>query len=147
MTSENYIKSLACLLAWREEASNGVNGMLAVLFVVANRAKADWEMGDWNKIITAHNQFSSMSVSGDGQLVHYPDPHDTNFNKVLQFVDGIYDGSLQDNLTSGSVYYADLTSPGYQKGGWFDRVILGNPNRFPSVAKVGTTTYFSDKGA
>lgn len=149
MTGQDFIKSIATLLAWREERSNGINGQLGVLFVLRNRQKAGWSEGDLGKIMEGHNQFSSMSVVGDSQTVAYPDIRDPNFQKLLQFVDAIFndENPMADSLTSGALYYADLTHAGFQKGGWFDRTILGNPQRFPRVAQIGTTTYFADRGA
>jgi hypothetical protein len=148
MQGQQFLNAIAALLAWREEAINGINGQLGVLFVLRNRLKAGWSHGDFGQIMEGHNQFSSMSVVGDGQTVHYPDVREPSFNKILQYVDSVFDpdNPLADTLTNGAVYYADLNSPGFQKGGWFDRVILSNPTRFPVVAKIGSTTYFADKG-
>ncbi len=142
MTVADFEKAEAVLLAWREERSNGVNGMLGVIFVVRNRSKAGWNDGDWIKIIDARNQFSSMSVLGNSQTVDYPDVRDPSFLQVLQTVDSIYDDDRADLLTNGALYYADLASPAYEKGGWFDRVIMGDPVNHPRVAQIGTTTYF-----
>ena len=141
MTVADYEKGLASLLAWREERSNGVNGMLAVLYVIRNRAKAGWGGGSWSKIMEQHNQFSSMTVLGDGQTVAYPDPRDPLYLQILQLVDTVYDDSRADNLTGGALYYADLGSPAYHKGGWFD-VNIAQSKDHPRVATIGTTTYF-----
>jgi len=142
MTIADFEKGLAALLAWREERSNGTNGMLGVLFVVRNRQKAGWSAGSWSKIIEGHNQFSSMSVSGDSQTVAYPDVRDPSFLTILQLVDSIYDETRVDNLTNGALYYADLGSAGFQKGGWFDREIVQKPDLHPRCAQIGTTTFF-----
>jgi hypothetical protein len=142
MTVEDFEKAQAVLLAWREERSNGSNGMLGVLFVVRNRAKAGWSGGDWLAVIDAHNQFSSISVLGDSQTVMYPDVRDPGFLQILQAVDSVYDDTRKDLLTNGALYYADMASPGYTKGGWFDRTIAQDPVHHPRVAQIGTTTYF-----
>jgi hypothetical protein len=141
MISADYVKALACLLAWREENSNGLNGCLGVLFVIRNRALAKWHAGDWNKIMLDKNQFSSMTVPGDGQLVHYPDPTDPTFIRVLQYVDGVYDNTTADNLTSGSLYYADMSSPAYNKTGWFQKNIVESVSH-PRLATIGSTSFF-----
>ena len=122
MTPNQFVNSIAALLAWREENANGLNGMLGVLFCLRNRVKAGWFQSDLFENIIAHNQFSSMTVTGDGQLTHYPSMHDQNFQKLLQYVDSVYDpeNPLQDTLTQGGLYYSDLSSPGFTKGGWFD---------------------------
>lgn len=144
MRNQDFLSAIAALLAWREENSNGVNGMLGVLFVVRNRQKAGWSHGDLGIIMEGHNQFSSMSVLGDGQTVHYPDVRDPSFQKVLQYVDSIFDidNPLPDTLTNGALYYSDLNSPGFQKGGWFDRNIIQKPDEHPRSAQIGTTSYF-----
>ena len=150
MQSDEFIKSTAALLAWREENSNGLNGMLAVILLLRNRVRAGKAKGfpdSWMGNITQKNAFSSMTVIGDGQTVKYPDPRDPVFVRLLQEVDGIYDNTTADNLTHGALYYADLSSPAYKPGNWFDRNIVQNPARFPRVTTVGTTTYFADLGA
>ncbi len=115
--------------------------MLGVQFVVRNRVKAGWSGGDWGKVIESHNQFSSISVLGDAMTIWYPDVRDPNFQRVLQEVDGIYDGTTADTLTNGALYYADMASPAYNKGGWFDRNVAQSPDH-PRVAVIGSTTYF-----
>jgi hypothetical protein len=144
MRNQDFLNSLAALLAWREENGNGVNGMLGVLFVLRNRLKAGWSGGDIQAIMESHNQFSSMSVLGDGQTVHYPDVRQPDFQKILQYVDFVFDpdNPLADTLTNGALYYSDLNSSGFQKGGWFDRVIIGQPALHPRAAQIGTTTFF-----
>lgn len=139
MTIPDYEKCLAALLAWREERSNGVNGMLGVLYVVRNRYKA-WG-GSWSQVIDKHNQFSSISVLGDNETIAYPDPRDPSFLQILQLTDTVYDGTRPDNLTNGALYYADMSSKGYRVGGWFDVNIARNADH-PRVATIGTTTYF-----
>lgn len=141
MTNEDYVKAIACLLAEREERSNGTNGILGVLFVLRNRVRAGWFKGEWMSNITAKNQFSSMTVLGDPMTVWYQDPREPAFQKVLQLVDQVFDGTLQD-MTAGALYYADLNSKGFVKDGWYDRNIVQQPAVHPRVATIGTTTYF-----
>jgi Cell Wall Hydrolase len=140
MDVNNYVLSLAALVAWREERGNGLNGCLGVLFVIKNRAKAGWEFGDIFKIITQKNQFDSMVLKGDPNTVEYPSPDDPVFSKLVQYVDGVFDGSTQDTLTQGALYYCD-PGPGVTPGGWFQRNIIDNPAH-PRVAQIGTTLYF-----
>lgn len=142
MQTEDFTKSIACLLAWREERGNQTNGMLGVLFVLRNRIKAGWFGGDWIRNMAVHGQFSSMTVKGDSQTVEYPDPRDPTFQQLLNYIDHIYDDTMPDTLTNGALYYADLSSPSYDKEGWFARVIVGQPGKHPRCATIGTTTYF-----
>lgn len=145
MTAEYFIKSMACLLAFREERSNQMPGMVGVLMVLRNRVQAGWHGGSWLANITAKNQFSSISVRGDSQTIVYPADNDPLFvDLMMNHIDGIYDGSTPDSLTCGALYYADLTNPTFQKDGWFAKTILANSTRFPRVAQVASTTYFAD---
>lgn len=147
MMVSDFEKCLAALLAWREENTNGPNGMLGVLFVVRARAKStlpEWKscQGSWTKVIEAHNQFSSMTVKGDPGTVHYPDPRDPKFLNILQLVDTVYDDTRIDNLTGGALYYADI-GQGITPGGWFERNIIGQPDIHSRTATIGSTTYFA----
>lgn len=148
MTSQQFLNAIAALLAWREEAVNGLNGQIAVLMCIRNRQEAGWSHGDLGAIMESHNQFSSMSVPGDGQLTKYPSAYDPTFQKLLQIVDQVFSSTnpLPDTYTNSGLYYADLSSPGFQHGGWFSKTILANPTRFPRTAQIGTTTYFGDRG-
>lgn len=142
MDGSTFTKAILALLAWREERSNGISGELAVCFVVRNRVNAGWSQGDWGKVIETHGQFSSISIIGDSQTVLYPDTRDPLFLTVLQAVEGIYDGTTDDTLTNGALYYADLSSKAYNKGGWFDRNIVQFPETHPRCAVIGSTTFF-----
>jgi Cell Wall Hydrolase len=142
VTFDDFNKCMLALVAWREERSNGINGMLGVMFVIRNRVKKGWFGGDYLSNIAGHNQFSSMSVSGDSQTVHYPVIHDPTFTQLLQLTDEVYDDTRTDTITNGALYYADMASTGYNHGGWFDRNIAQNAIDHPRVAVIGTTTYF-----
>lgn len=141
MTVADFEKSLAALLAWREERPNGTNGMLGVLFVVRNRVKAGWNQGSWSRVIEAHNQFTSITMVGDPGTVTFPDPREPQFLQILQLVDSVYDNTRLDNLTDGALYYYD-PGPGVTPGGWFEREIIGKPDIHPRCAKIGSTVYF-----
>ena len=146
LTPAAYILAIACLLAWREESGNGVAGMVGVLHNVRNRAKAGWHGGSILANIVARNQFSSMTVPGDGQLTKWADPSDNGygpgFQKLLSMAPAILSGASDDSdPTAGALYYADLTSPGFQKGSWFDKNIV-NSSDHPIVARIGSTSYF-----
>ncbi len=143
-TWDDFIKSELALLAWREERSNQVNGMLGVCFIVRNRVKKGWFGSSWLGNINGHGQFSSMTILGDSQTIKYPVMNDPQFTQILQLVDEVYDqdNPRVDNLTNGSLYYADLNNPTFTKGGWFDREILQKSDIHSLAATIGTTSYF-----
>jgi hypothetical protein len=141
VTNDDYIKAIACMLAEREEQTNGTNGMLGVLFVLRNRANAGWFKGEWLANMTAKNQFSSMTVLGDPMTIKYQDPREPAFQKVVQMVDQVFDGTLRD-ITNGAMYYADLNNPTFTKDGWFQKNIIEKSDEHPRCAQIGTTTYY-----
>ena len=132
---EKAIVSLAC---WREMRSESVNGMIAVAFVLRNRAKAGWHHGSIYQNAIALNQISSISVLGDPNTIKFPDTRDPDFQTVLHKMDAIYDGAT-DSITSGALYYAVLTDA---TSGWFFKNIVSKPDEHPRVAQIGKTTFF-----
>jgi hypothetical protein len=112
------------------------------MFVIKNRANANWHNGDVWAIITAKNQFDSIIRIGDPNTIQYPDPKDPVFQKVCQYADGIFDGTTADNLTAGAKYYADTNSPGYNKTGWFQKTIVEDPINHPRTTQIATTQFF-----
>lgn len=139
-STDDFVKSLALLVAWREEHTNQINGMLGALFVLRNRVEKGWFEGSWELNIESANQFSSMTSLCDSQTVTYPDIRDPDFQKMLLYVDGIYDGTYPDSLTHGALYFANVNN--VKKDSWFDLNILKRPDEHPRVAHIGTTDYF-----
>lgn len=118
MTNFDYLVSLAALFAWREEYhANGVNGALAMMFVLRNREKSG--QGDMAAVIEtalstqAQNRPSSNSV--------FPDVRDPEFKKILDLCEQVFKDEIVDNLTGGAL----RTFPYGER-----------------VAKVGTTEYY-----
>lgn len=142
LSPAGYLLYLACTLAWREERSNGLNGMMGVLFVLRNRVKKEFFGGSLYKNIIQHGQFSSMTIVGDSQTVAYPDPADPTFQKLMSMAPSILSGANEGDITAGALYYADLGSPAYVKGGWFDKTIV-NSSQHERTAAIGSTLYFN----
>jgi len=138
MIAESYIKSVLATLMWREDRGDALQGMTACGLVVRNRVKAGWHGGDWIAVMTAHDQYSSMSVTGDSQTVIWGEPGNPLFDKVLMKVDDLYDGTVMD-ITEGALYYANLAT---MNSPWFKTSICDKPDVHPIVARVGKQTYF-----
>lgn len=138
MTGIEFEKSIVALAAWREMRGEGVNAMLAVVFVLRNRARAGWNGSSIFANAVKLNQISSMSVLGDKNTILYPDPRDPDFQTVLHKIDAIYEGAV-DQITNGAKYYAVLTDA---TSGWFFRNIVDKPDEHPRVAQLGKTTFF-----
>jgi hypothetical protein len=73
-------------------------------------------------------------VLGDTQTIVWPDTRDPLFNKLLQRVDAIFDGTMPD-VTAGAHYYAAINS--ITPGGWFQKNIIDNASEHPLTAVAG----------
>jgi len=134
----DFEKAIVALTAWREMSGEGVNAMLAVVFVLRRRAELGWNGGSLYNNAIAKNQFSSMSVMGDPNTVRYPDIREPGFQTLLQKVEDIYEGAA-DNLTNGACYYC---VPENSTSGWFKSNILDRPDEHPRCAVIGKTFFF-----
>lgn len=106
MTGVEFIKSCAALHAWSEGRKYGFNGMLGILFVIRNRAQQNQFNGDWLKII--------YSIGTEDNS--YPDVREPEFQRLLQWVDGVYDGTVEDKITNGATYYSTMNvGPDFQR--------------------------------
>jgi spore germination cell wall hydrolase CwlJ-like protein len=137
-TVSDFTKSLLAILMWREDSSDGLQGMTAVGLVVRNRVLAGWNGGDWCQVMEAHNQFSSMVIVGDPNTIRWPDPRDPKFQAVLRKADSIFDGSEFD-ITGGAKYYANLSTA---NSTWFSINIIQSADH-PRVGTVGQHTFFA----
>lgn len=132
------MKSLA-LCAWKEARGEGVYGMQAVMWVCVNRSQAPGFPKSLHDVIYGKNQFTSMSRPDDPQFNLAPPENDTSWLGALVVANQVLQGVLQD-VTRGAQYYANLAA--IDKGGWFDRHILGDPARHPVTATIGHHTFF-----
>ena len=130
--------SIAALCAWREARDSEVDEQ-AVLHVIANRSKK-WGQSVL-QVVTARNQFSSMTFPRDPQTVKYPGENDARLEVILPLCNptkGLFNGQLQDP-TRGSLYYWNpkASSP----TGWFAREIAGSA-KHPEMAVVGAHHFY-----
>ena len=131
-----YLIALLAICTWREARGEGQEGMRAVAHVIRNRVHAGW--GDWDDVITKKNQFSSISLAGDSQLLVWPDDDDASFRLVFEMCKSVLSG-LDDDVTNGALYYANLKNT---TSGWFLNNIVGRPLEHPITVKIGRHTFF-----
>jgi hypothetical protein len=139
VTYESYIKArLVDLVVTEAYSSGGVDAMLAVAQVLANRVNAGWQGGDWLKVIEA-----ASDKRGTIQAPTTIDPRDGSFRELLRQVDDVYHGIADDsnvNNDSGkSLYYAELHNVNCE---WFREHILDDLESHPRIASVGQLTFF-----
>lgn len=135
---------LLALCAWREARGEGATpnekliAMRSVMHVVRNRVAAGW--GDWDSVITGRNQFSSFTIKGDSQLMVWPDDDVGLWMATLGLAVAVYHGHDPDP-TGGALYYANLKT--MDKGGWFERNIVGRPVQHAKLREIGNHTFYA----
>lgn len=130
MDASDYSKFLLALVMWREASGEGEQGMLGVGHVIANRC-FHWSKS-WHDVIVGQNQFSSMTIKGDGQTVKWPALGDP----VFALADAIYGGLSKDN-TNGALYYANEAVVGE---GWYRTNVIESPQH-PVLVVIGRHTF------
>lgn len=141
MTFESYIKSrLMDFVIEEAYANGGVEPMLAVAQVIANRVKAGWQGGDWLRVIDNAPEYRGTQPGKNFVRV---DPRDGNFRELMRMIDDVYYGTADDtniNTRDGkSLYYAELHNI---NRAWFQEHILNDLTSHPRIAKVGQLTFF-----
>lgn len=136
MTWADYEIFLLALCAWREARGEGLDGMVAVMHVVRNRCWA-WHKG-WQRAITEHGQFSSMSVVGDSQTITWPEAGDVSFGIAMAQAAAVHNGA-GDDPTNGALYY---WNPLTATSEWFRSNIA---TKRVMTAQIGKHQFFSDE--
>lgn len=102
--------STPSLCSWKENRGGLRPGIQSILNVLYNRAKRDntTMYAEAVKHIMEHGksvgQFSSMTTTGDPELVLWPDEGDPQYALAEQMAQQALDGDLPD-ITSGSTLY------------------------------------------
>ncbi|HEV1286552.1 MAG TPA: hypothetical protein VNU44_14620 [Bryobacteraceae bacterium] len=146
MTGDSFVKSQLALLCWRNAPAGKPFQILQCLaFIVRNRVKAGWMGGDWLSVIANDPVYSPYDVNGHHHaaqadralLESFPDLRDEVFQKFLWEIDRIYDGSRQDAMTEGAVWWAEIERISRK---WFLENIARNQEQHPRVAQVASLT-------
>jgi hypothetical protein len=143
VTYENYIKArIVDFVAAEAYTSGGVETMLAVAQVLANRVAAGWQGGDWLRVINSADQYR-----GTIQPAYQIDPRDGNFRELLRRIDEVYHGTADDSGVNvetedgkaRSLYYGELHNINRD---WFIEHITDDLENHPRLATVGQLTFF-----
>ncbi len=146
MTYESFVKArLVSFVIEEAFTSGGVEPMLAVAQVIANRVHAGWQGGDWLKVID-----SAPDYRGTEQPRNYTplDPRDGNIRELMRRIDEVYHGTADDSnvniedTNNGkivSLYYAELHNVNRE---WFTEHISHDHLNHPRLATVGQLTFF-----
>jgi hypothetical protein len=113
MTKQNYEKAMLFLQAWREAGHLGEQCMTAIAFALRNRQRSGWEGGQWDQIIQNCNRIRyNDRPPNEG----FPDLRNPVLHRFLARIDGIYDGSSPDMLTSCAQFIKVPTATGNNAG-------------------------------
>jgi hypothetical protein len=128
LKQDDYIKGKLVEMGWRFSQSYVGAGHIAgqmIMNTLANRVRLGW--GSWLHIIDRVPAFMAENVMPP--LVH-PPIFDPAFIRLLQTVDGIFDGSVSD-LSKGALYWGDLSKI---EQSWFrDKIVSGMKPNFEGV--------------
>ena len=106
LKQDDYIKGRLVEMGWRfGQSYTGAAGHIAgqmIMQALANRVRAGW--GSWLQVIDRIP--NHMAENEIPTLVH-PPIHEPTFVKLLQAVDGVFDGAIND-LSKGALYWGDL---------------------------------------
>jgi len=158
MNNETFEKAQLFMRVWQEAAHLGEQAMMAVAFALRNRQRAGWEGGFWLKVI----EHADRLRYNDAPLnLDWPDLRDPIVHRVLARIDGVYDGSASDNLTSVTApmpieryawqggdsaqvrtgkYWAELS--GITNKEFLERIVR-DPASHPKTSTVGSLTFFA----
>lgn len=162
MTGKSFLCGQLARLAFLDAGHEGLQAMLAVCFAVRNRVRAGMWNSDWASVLSHHADYS---YTLDPYPNTVPDPRNYTFNQLLQQVDQIFDGSLEDSVTVASDPISNYIRVGgartgdaaispsapvvlyYAKSGaitnpWFEQNICNSPQH-KMIASVGTMFFWS----
>lgn len=140
MSWRDWFKAVLALVIWREARGEGEDGMRAVGHVIRNRVTASHLPDQWEDIIEAKWQFSSITAPGDSQLVVWPRQPDPRFDTAMSVAAKMLEEPCTDfDLTNGAHFYANLACVPPSSSFW--KTIANNPDH-PQTAKIGNHTFF-----
>lgn len=139
MQWSDWFKSVFALVIWREARGEGRDGMRAVAHVIYNRVVASHLPDQWDDVIEAKWQFSSMTAPGDSQLVVWPKQPNPEFEDAMQIAELIYMGGDFD-ITDGAHFYANLDAVPSTSSFW--KTVANNIAEHPMTVKIGHHTFY-----
>jgi hypothetical protein len=143
LKQDDYIKGRLVEMGWRfGQSYQGAGGHIAgqmVMSALANRVKLGW--GSWLQTIDRIPQY--MAENELPPLIH-PPIFEPTFVRLLQTVDGIFDGSTPD-MSKGATYWGDLSR--IERPWFMEKIVQGiNPDTgipyHPRVANMNGLNFW-----
>jgi hypothetical protein len=103
MTGIDYEKSIVSFVCWKQMRGELYRGMISMAMMLRNRAEAGWFEG------SIYNNAIKLGTEMGMDWSEFPDSREPQFQAMLQAIDGIYTGTIQDKI-GGAAYYAHKSS-------------------------------------
>jgi hypothetical protein len=106
LKQDDFIKSRIVEVGWRFCQSYTGAGHIAgqmIMHAFANRVRLGW--GSW---LQCYDRIPLYMAENEMPALVHPPIFDPTFIKLLQTVDGVFDGSVPD-LSKGALYWGDLS--------------------------------------
>ena len=111
MDQQSWEVSLFALVLWREARGETVDTKRVIAWTIKNRVlHPSWYGTDWSSVITKPEQYSSMTHSGDPNLVKWPLANDTSWMACMDIAAEVY-GPGGVDLAQGATHYYDSSMP------------------------------------
>lgn len=107
-------------------------GACLIMSVLANRQRIGW--GSWAEVLGNADKFHAHDL----QTFTWPQIWGPQFVRLLQEVDGIFDGT--QDYAKGGVYWCDSAKPVTNE--WFKEKILGNHDIHPIIGNMNSLLIF-----
>lgn len=135
LKQDDLIKSQLVLTAWRFSQKYGMGhvGAQLIMCALANRVRAGW--GTWLQVIEGIPEYMA---DGEVPPLKYPGIWEGGFVKLLNAVDGIFDGAA-DDMAKGALYWGDTR---FIERGWFKERIVDEKDNHPKVADFNSLTFW-----
>jgi len=106
VTQAQWEESLLSLVIWRESSNQPIPTMLAVGCSIRNRVdKPNWWGGTYAQVITKYEQYSSMTIAHDPNLVRWPSTIDKSWEMAMNAASQVYAGC--PDAAQGATHYFD----------------------------------------
>jgi hypothetical protein len=103
MTGVDYEMSIVSFVCWKQMKGELYRGMVSLAMMLRNRADSGWFEG------SIYNNAIALGKDMGMDWSEFPDAREPQFQAMLQAIDGIYTGTIQDKI-AGATYYAHKSS-------------------------------------
>jgi len=118
LKQDDYVKGKLVEMGWRFSQSYVGAGHIAgqmIMHTLANRVRNGW--GSWLQVI---DRLPAFMAENELPPLEHPSIWEPTFVKLLQSVDGIFDGSIPD-MAKGAQYWGDLAK--IERSWFLDKIV------------------------